>query len=355
MEGSFNPLNPKGTLFGSTKSILVAPLLADDDFVESGQSGKNEESISTYPSEATTLAYKLSTSIENIIKYHDGSSRDVIKTLQRLGLSNLGDALADFGAEEITASQVHEIIFTRKQRTKMQTMSLRVLIWLMPFLYTIVTRLPFICLALEVESRGGEESYWQLSILLGSYQICRAIANMVISKFGGPSPIHRLHIPMIFLSIFGWTMVNEYIIPSPSVFHLFFLCAVGLSECVLNLQTAVANETSAEYPSGIADKDVLESRIRGQYAAVAGGAAVAFVAGGQLYELGFGEVCWFGLACSLLHLCLAVFYRSFCLYKYKTPVEGDATQSPLKSCYQIIALSYLIGESGTVVYIMPFL
>ena len=280
MEGSFNPPNPKGTLFGSTKSSLIAPLLADDDFVESGQSGKNEESISTHPSEATTLAYKLSTSIENIIKYHDGSNRDVIKTLQRLGLSDLGDALADFGAEEITASQVHEIIFTRKQRTKMQTMSLRVLIWLMPFLYTIVTRLPFICLALEVESRRGEESYWQLSILLGSYQICRAIANMVISKFGGPSPIHRLHIPMIFLSIFGWTMVNEYIIPSPSVFHLFFLCAVGLSECVLNLQTAVANETSAEYPSGIADKDVLESRIRGQYAAVAGGTAVAFMAGG---------------------------------------------------------------------------
>ena len=108
--------------------------------------------------------------------------------------------------------------------------------------------------------------------------------------------------------------------------------------------------SDAQFPSGIADKELLEGRIRGQYAAVAGGAAIAFVAGGQLYErLGFAALCWFGLACAAAHLCLALFYRAQCLYQPKrvgSQAAADST-SPLGSCYQIIALSYLIEEANS--------
>jgi len=363
MEGGFD-FSPRGmgNIFGNLKSGgsgLVKPLLPnkdDDDTIERGTTSTDEaeEMISESLTEAATLASKLAKAIETIFNYYQpegqggltASTISGANTLSALGLGDLGDALVGFGTDSVTASKVREIIFTRKQRSWIETIALKTLIWVMPFLYTIVTRLPFICLPIEVQVRNGQ--FWNLALVLGLYQSCRSIANGIISKFGGVSPIHRLHIPMVCLSIAGWVLVNDQIIPASSdnPLWLLFLCLVGLSECILNLQTAVANETAAEYPSGIADKSVLEGRIRGQYAAVAGGAAVAFIAGGQLYTaFGFAAICWFGLAFSVTHLCLAIFYRPSTMYKYKVPLEGGGVQSSLKSCYQIIALSWLIKEA----------
>lgn len=238
-----------------------------------------------------------------------------------------------------------------KERSATQLAALFVLVWIMPFLYTISTRLPFICLALEVFKRNGIErkgKNWQIGVLLGSYQACRALANFVISKLGGSDPMRRLHVPMAFLAIFGWVMANDDLIESSSsVWHLFYLCAVGLSEVVVNLQTAVIHETSAEAPGGILDKDVLEVRMRSQYCAVAAGATVAFVVGGHLFSLyGFGAICWFGMITSILHLLLTLFYLRFSLY-YNDGYSADQG-SPKKKLYKIIAISFIMNEAGDI-------
>jgi len=236
-----------------------------------------------------------------------------------------------------------------KERSATQLAALFVLVWIMPFLYTISTRLPFICLALEVFKRNGiKGKNWQVGVLLGSYQACRALANFVISKLGGSDPMRRLHVPMAFLAIFGWVMANDDLIESSSsVWHLFYLCAVGLSEVVVNLQTAVIHETSAEAPGGILDKDVLEVRMRSQYCAVAAGATVAFVVGGYLFSLyGFGAICWFGMITSILHLLLTLFYLHFSLY-YNDGYSADQC-SPKKKLYKIIAISFIINEAGDI-------
>lgn len=220
--------------------------------------------------------------------------------LMRASSRNLGD---------MTKEDLCEILFSKEKRTLLQSWALWVLIWILPAFYAASTRLPFICLAVEVtEHRGGD--LWQVSVLLGTYQSCRALANYIIATFGGPDPMRRLHILMICVGAAGWAIAG---IPRfDSVWTLFALCGVGLSESVVNLQTSVIHETRAESPSNVADPLVLEHRIRIQYATVAGGVFVCWLIGGWLYtHYGFQAMSFLGLACHAIQFAGTLFFRRF--------------------------------------------
>mmetsp|Transcript_126 Transcript_126/g.331 ORF Transcript_126/g.331 Transcript_126/m.331 type:complete len:968 (+) Transcript_126:113-3016(+) len=213
---------------------------------------------------------------------------------------------------QVSRGELHKIIFERKQRTTCsEKIPIFILIWFLPFFYSFSTRLPFIFIALEVQSkeRGGE--LWQVGVILGTYQACRAIANLLIVAFGGKNPFKRLEIIMVSLGLFGWLTMAFY--TSTSVWSLFALCGVGLSETILNLQRSVIIETEKESPAGLVDNTIVASRLGLQYAAVSTGSATAYIVGGIAFTWGgFKLTCWLGVIShvgqiigTLIYLCLS--------------------------------------------------
>lgn len=255
--------------------------------------------------------------IDTIFNYLDPhrtgkvSSSDLKAVLDTIGEAD-GNVLMRASSRnlgEMTKEDLCEILFSKEKRTLLQSWALWVLIWILPAFYAASTRLPFICLAVEVRNhRGG--ALWQVSVLLGTYQSCRALANYIIAAFGGPDPMRRLHVLMICVGAVGWIIAG---IPRfTSVWALFALCGVGLSESVVNLQTSVIHETRAESPSNVADPLVLEHRIRIQYATVAGGVFVCWLIGGWLYtKYGFQAMSFLGLTCHVIQLAGTLFFRRF--------------------------------------------
>ena len=261
--------------------------------------------------------------IDTIFNYLDPhrtgtvNSSDLTAVLDTIGEASGNNVLiqaSHSNLETMTKDDLCKILFSKEKRTPTQSWALWVLIWVLPAFYAASTRLPFICLAVEVGARGGE--LWQVSVLLGAYQSCRALANYVIAAFGGPDPMRRLHLPMVLVGLAGWTVAGmpRY----TSVWTLFALCGVGLSESVVNLQTSVIHETQAESPSNVADPLVLEHRIRIQYAAVAGGSFVCWLIGGWLYtNRGFQAVSFLGIACGVVQFFGTLIFRKFSASSFK--------------------------------------
>lgn len=246
-----------------------------------------------------------------------------------LMLSMLSDALKGTGDESVSKEYMHKILFQRNARSScIEKIPLFIIMVLLPFLYTITTRLPFIFLALEI-TKAREGSLGQVGLILGTYQSSRALGNLLIVMFGGNDPFKRLELLQIISGLIGWLFLAsyqrkseesfftfegdnssgsdiDYLIPIPS---LFALALVGLGETIVNLQRSLMIETAKESPSGIIDEIVVANRLSIQYAMVACGSVFAFVLGGIVYtNYGFTAICEFGVIVQIGQLICATAY-----------------------------------------------
>lgn len=281
---------------------------------------------------------------------------DICHALKRIGDTILPNDIGEQVKGTITRDGLYDIIFARKERTYLENIALLVLTWFLPLFYSANTRLPFICLALEITiTRGG--SLGQVGIILGSYQACRALANLVISKFGGKDPLKRMNFLLVLIGLFGWLYLLETTRAntpaSMSVWHLMAVCGVGLSENIVNLQTSLIRETRLESPAQIVDPLILSARFRAQYIGVSVGACVAFIGGGLLYtRYGFEAVCWFGMICCLLQLLGTAFFLVCAISSRITnkltrhgalPIDSNTILRTIT--YRIRAISIIIKEA----------
>lgn len=181
--------------------------------------------------------------------------------------------------DHVSFEQFVQIITRSKERSLEGKIRLLLILYALPALYSACTRLPFIFLALEVtEQRNG--AFWQVGVLLGAYQACRATANKLVEIFGITGGVGAIYPVLIIIGFTGW-LVN-LLWGTDSVFALFTLCGVGLSEAVVCLQNAVMAETRDDSANGSANTNVIVGRLRTQYTAVSFGAFVAFVVGGAM-------------------------------------------------------------------------
>ncbi len=239
-------------------------------------------------------------------------------------LSILSDSLGQMGDTTISREDMHRILFQRKPRSGFfEKLPIFILMVYMPFVYSISTRIPFIFVALEITVARGSE-LWDVGMVLGVYQISRALGNLIIVMFGGNDPFKRLQIPLILSALFGWLYLALYgrdagpsffaFEPhlgdgSGDIWPLYFLFWVGLCETIVILQRALMTETAKESPSGLIDESILADRFSLQYSMVALGSVIAFVFGGWLYtEYGYFAVCDFGILIQIAHLVGALAY-----------------------------------------------
>jgi len=183
---------------------------------------------------------------------------------------------------------------------------------------------------------------WEVGVVLGTYQISRALGNLIVVMFGGKDPFKRLQVLMSFIALFGWSFLSLFGRPdetSPfsftpylsetdgdgtgSILPLFALFCVGLGETIVILQRSLMLETAKESPAGIMDESLVAKRFSYQYAFVSFGATCAFIIGGWLYtNIGFYSVCDFGMIIQALHLIGALVYL-FLAKKRKKSVKED--------------------------------
>jgi len=229
---------------------------------------------------------------------------EIVHGLQVIGDTNLTrvlvDASVDQGRDVIDRETLYNMLFAPREPTRYQPMMLWLITWVLPLFYSASTRLPFICLALEV-TVAREGTLLQTGILLGVYQTCRSMANLLISLGGGEHPMLRLQVPMVLTGFIAWAV--SYVLVDGGVWSLFAMAGVGLGEVVVNLQTALIEETRLESPAHVADPGVLSERLRSQYASISAGSFLAYVLGGSLYTYyGFSAVCAVGMACNAVQL-----------------------------------------------------
>lgn len=193
---------------------------------------------------------------------------------------------------------------------------------LMPLLYAISTRLPFIFVAVEI-TKVRDASFSEVCLVLGCYQTCRAMANGLVGTFNGDDPFRRWYLLATISSCLGWGLSWWY--PQEHWYTLFILCLVGCSESVVPLQSCVMAEAAVENVTGLPNKQVVAKRLRFQYTGVSLGAATAFVAGGWYYqETGFDGACIVGMVASVLNLVCALLYL---LLRPRSLVEEEIMES----------------------------
>jgi len=257
-------------------------------------------------------------------------------------LSTLTDSLEASGEKEISRAQMHKILFQRKHRSGFfENFPLIILMSYLPFLYSVSTRIPFIFIALEITQGRGRE-LWEVGVVLGTYQVSRALGNLIVVMFGGKDPFKRLQILLSCIALFGWSFLALFGRPSEtspfsftpylsetdgggtgSILPLFALFCVGLGETIVILQRSLMMETAKESPSGIMDESLVAQRFSYQYAFVSFGATCAFIVGGWLYTtIGYYSVCDFGMIIQALHLLGALVYL-FLARNSKKSLKGD--------------------------------
>jgi len=196
----------------------------------------------------------------------------------------------------------------KRKRNAVGKAALVLVLGCLPSLYSASTRLPFIFIAVEVMvARSG--SLWQVSILLGCYQTCRASANAIIGSYKTRDPFRVFFLPQMVLAAVGY-LLSAIIPHNDSVWPMLLFMLVGLSETVVTIQVAALKETRNDSPTGSTKASTSTARLRWQYLCISGGAAVAFIFGGRMYaSLGFTAICWFGFILNLVCLaCGAAYY-----------------------------------------------
>ena len=310
-------------------------------------SKKNKELLALNPDAEAFLK-------EVFNRLDEDSSGEVTKNALENALNELYDSETAAGLTKllpnemkITQEQLATAIFSPRKRDFKEKLCLFLIMWVMPAAYSACTRLPFICVALEIVNvRGGTLD--QVGLVLGGYQTCRAIANGIIGACGGTEPFYRLYLPMVAVGLAGWT-VSLFLLDS-GVLWLLVLGAVGLSEVVVCLQSGLIRESNKDWVSGSAPPKQVAANLRTQYMAVAVGSFIAYVFGGALYtSYGLRAICWCGIA-----MCSVQIF-SFALYVVLARCSAEdysSRRSPLAQndlvlstvAYQLEALDLLAAR-----------
>jgi len=74
-----------------------------------------------------------------------------------------------------------------------------------------------------------------VGVVLGTYQTCRALANLLIALFGGSNPMKRMQLPLLLMGLLGWgysalSANGTLSLGNGGVFELLALGGVGLQE-----------------------------------------------------------------------------------------------------------------------------
>ena len=72
-----------------------------------------------------------------------------------------------------------------------------------------------------------------MGVVLGTYQTCRALANLLIALFGGSNPMKRMQLPLLLVGLLGWgysALSTNGTLGNGGVFELLALGGVGLQE-----------------------------------------------------------------------------------------------------------------------------
>jgi len=243
-------------------------------------------------------------------------------------VSILSESIGEDG--KVSKELMFNILFKRKSRSGcLDWIPIIIIMYLIPFCYSVSTRLPFIFVALEIfDARQG--SLAQVGWVLGVYQTSRSLGNLLIVIFGGKNPFQRLQVFQVLCGLAGWlwlafyqTETHDNIESDPApIWPLFGLFFVGLGETIVNLQRSIMLETGKESPSGIMDDKIIASRFSIQYSMVALGSVFAFVFGGWTYSSwGYTAVCKIGVLIQILQLVGALVY--LCISKnIKTPMKN---------------------------------
>ena len=167
------------------------------------------------------------------------------------------DTTVDGESDAVTFAQFVQVMIATRKRTCVGKVSIFLLLFVLPTLYSMSTRLPFIFLALEVTrpfnttadpSAGAPGGYGrggtllQVSLLLGGYQTCRALANGIIGASSVTDPFRTFFLPQATLAACGW-LVSALLEHGGSPWYLFIFCLVGLSETIVTIQVAALKET----------------------------------------------------------------------------------------------------------------
>ena len=301
---------------------------------------------------------------------HDDNKELSIEELKSIGrsmpsidalVSILSDSIGESGS--ITRESMYKILFERKPRSGCsEWIPIFIVMYLLPIMYSMSTRLPFIFLALEiVDARQG--TLIQVSWVTGVYQTSRAIGNVLVVVFGGKNPFKRLEILQVVFGLAGWLWLGFYQrdnatsffcgnscdpVPSESsplpIWPLFGLFFVGLGETVVNLQQAIMLETGKESPSGIVDEKILTTRLSMQYSMVTCGGITAMVFGGFVYtKWGYTAICEVGIFCQIVQLIGTMIYLWIASNGKKEIQREDIDGNDLIRCviYQFQASSVI--------------
>jgi len=276
--------------------------------------------------------------------------QDALKALNELGDRGRSatEAAADLSEmfpdeEEITEEQLAAAIFAPRERHDVrEQLCLWLIMWVMPACYSGCTRLPFICIALEIfDARGG--SLNQVGLVLGVYQTCRATANGIIGTCGGTEPFYRLYLPMVVMGLAGW--VSSLFLLDEGVLWLLVLGGVGLSEVIVCLQSGLIYESNKDWASGSAPPKQVAANLRKQYIAVSGGSFIAYVAGGALYTAyGFEAICWFGTALQATQIISFALYVALARCSADHPSRRSPYEIMSTLAYQLEALDLLAAQ-----------
>lgn len=185
----------------------------------------------------------------------------------------------------------------------------------------------------------------EIGLLLGAYQASRALANTLVALYGSPDSPGGIYPAMVAAGAGGYLLAAQLADAGP--WGLLAFLGVGLSEALVPLQVGLRAEAAADAPLGAPAIPLIMTRLRAQYAAVAGGAAAAFALAGWLYHAaGFMAVCRLGIAVQVTQLLLGLAYlaaHSSGRHRASDPA------APLRALlYQLAALDVLqaTGDGG---------
>ena len=160
------------------------------------------------------------------------------------------------------------------------------LVYVLPVLYGISTRVGFVTLPLHALASG--KSLVEVGLVVGLFQLMRALANLMIVRRGSAATL-----PLISVSLCGFLFNIFY------PYHWLSCWAytlTGLGEIIVSLQhemtllPCMASDTAS---------------LKRQFAWVCLGACIAFVAGGALFTfIGFHAACTMGAMATMSQLLL---------------------------------------------------
>lgn len=306
-----------------------------------------QDVLSEHDQEATRLMGKMCRD-ELMDKDKSGnvSHDELAKMLRQVGaLDDTVDHHAKHDGEHkprLTYDEFRRIMLSQKPRTRTGQCSIFLLCGALPTFYAASTRLPFIFVAVEAVDRAAD--MWQVTLVLGTYQTCRAVANLISSVGGKVSPLRDQFLAKTLCAFVGWILAG--MMPQDNVYSLLLLGFVGLGEGIVELQSSVLQETQADAPSGIASSTKTTKRFRLQYASVCLGATVAFVAGGAIYNtMGFKPVCFMGACLNVVLILLSLLYIGIVRWsKQHKTLEAIERESAFRSVIYALCASTALQD-----------